>query len=216
MGSKPQDGDHEAQQAAHLQMLSSVIPRQEFLLNIDNQIVMLTWKPSTCNLLFNFYVGHNSEEKERVSLMQSYHRAFTGFSAMLTGKEAALLSGWCFHLPAQLNRLLIISSFTNFNSLDQMQVNNLSLDCYLSILIECFGCFTSGFDEVVSVFPDRILQLHTTRSWDFLDTESGIGSQRLRRKASSDVIIGIIDTGDFLYFYLRQHSTPAVTGETRS
>ncbi|THU57957.1 hypothetical protein C4D60_Mb03t09070 [Musa balbisiana] len=113
MGSKPQDGDHEAQQAAHLQMLSSVIPRQD-------------------------------EEKERVSLMQSYHHAFKGFSAMLTGKEAALLS---------------------------------------------------GFDEVVSVFPDRILQLHTTRSWDFLDTESGIGSQRLRRKASSDVIIGIIDTG---------------------
>ncbi|CAL9171858.1 unnamed protein product [Musa hybrid cultivar] len=113
MGSKPQDGEHETQQAAHLQMLSSVIPRQD-------------------------------EEKERVSLMQSYHHAFKGFSAMLTEKEAALLS---------------------------------------------------GFDEVVSVFPDRILQLHTTRSWDFLDAESGIGSQRLRRKASSDVIIGIIDTG---------------------
>ncbi|KAG0479155.1 hypothetical protein HPP92_013874 [Vanilla planifolia] len=50
-------------------------------------------------------------------------------------------------------------------------------------------------DEVVSVFRDRILQLHTTRSWDFLEAESGIGSERAHRRATHDVIIGIIDTG---------------------
>ncbi|KAG6466457.1 CO(2)-response secreted protease-like [Zingiber officinale] len=85
-----------------------------------------------------------SDQKERVSLIQSYHHAFKGFSAMLTQKEASLLS---------------------------------------------------GYDNVVSVFRDHILQLQTTRSWDFLDEESGIGSPRLRSKASNDVIIGIIDTG---------------------
>ncbi|WOK94661.1 CO(2)-response secreted protease-like isoform X2 [Canna indica] len=85
-----------------------------------------------------------SGEEERVSLMQSYHYAFKGFSARLTETEAALLS---------------------------------------------------GYDEVVSVFPDQMLQLHTTRSWDFLDVESDIGSHRLRHKASNDVIIGIIDSG---------------------
>ncbi|XP_042407712.1 CO(2)-response secreted protease-like [Zingiber officinale] len=85
-----------------------------------------------------------SAEKGRVSLVQSYHHAFKGFSAMLTEEEAALLSD---------NK------------------------------------------EVVSVFRDRTLQLHTTRSWDFLEAESGVGAERLQHKASNDVIIGIIDTG---------------------
>ncbi|KAJ4807094.1 hypothetical protein LUZ62_019660 [Rhynchospora pubera] len=85
-----------------------------------------------------------SEEQERVSLTQSYHHAFVGFSAMLTKKEADLLS---------------------------------------------------GHEEVISVFPDRVLKLHTTRSWDFLNAESGLRSERLSRRASNDVIIGIIDTG---------------------
>lgn len=56
-------------------------------------------------------------------------------------------------------------------------------------------CLRSGYDGVVSVFRDRILRLHTTRSWDFLEAESGIGSERLHDRASNDVIIGIIDTG---------------------
>ncbi|KAJ1689251.1 hypothetical protein LUZ63_013406 [Rhynchospora breviuscula] len=85
-----------------------------------------------------------SEEQERVSLTQSYHHAFVGFSAMLTKKEADLLS---------------------------------------------------GHEEVISVFLDRVLELHTTRSWDFLNSESGLRSERLSRRASNDVIIGIIDTG---------------------
>jgi hypothetical protein len=48
---------------------------------------------------------------------------------------------------------------------------------------------------VVSVFRDRALQLHTTRSWDFLDAQSGLRTERLGRRASGDVIIGVIDTG---------------------
>lgn len=48
---------------------------------------------------------------------------------------------------------------------------------------------------MVSVFRDRILQLHTTRSWDFLEAESGLGSERAHHRAINDVIIGIIDTG---------------------
>uniref|UniRef100_A0ACD5VDY2 Uncharacterized protein n=1 Tax=Avena sativa TaxID=4498 RepID=A0ACD5VDY2_AVESA len=53
----------------------------------------------------------------------------------------------------------------------------------------------SGHERVVSVFRDRALQLHTTRSWDFLDAQSGLHAERLGRRASSDVIIGVIDTG---------------------
>lgn len=52
-----------------------------------------------------------------------------------------------------------------------------------------------GHEDVISVFPDRVLELHTTRSWDFLNSESGLRSERLSKRASSDVIIGIVDTG---------------------
>ncbi|PKA61855.1 Subtilisin-like protease [Apostasia shenzhenica] len=84
------------------------------------------------------------EEKERINLIQSYSHALKGFSALLTKKEADLLS---------------------------------------------------RHDKVVSVFRDQILHPHTTRSWDFLEAESGLGSERAHRRASNDVIIGIIDTG---------------------
>ncbi|XP_031120553.1 CO(2)-response secreted protease-like [Ipomoea triloba] len=59
---------------------------------------------------------------------------------------------------------------------------------------------------VVSVFPDPILQLHTTRSWDFLNSLSDkkfsaatIRPKSARAQPSSsgeaDTIIGILDTG---------------------
>ncbi|XP_057975466.1 CO(2)-response secreted protease-like [Malania oleifera] len=55
---------------------------------------------------------------------------------------------------------------------------------------------------VVSVFPDPLLQLHTTRSWDFLkhqtdqiiDASSSSYSSN-SQSSSSDTIIGILDTG---------------------
>lgn len=45
------------------------------------------------------------------------------------------------------------------------------------------------------MFRDRTLQLHTTRSWDFLDAQSGLRPDRLAARASADVIIGVIDSG---------------------
>ncbi|KAJ4725704.1 Subtilisin-like protease [Melia azedarach] len=45
---------------------------------------------------------------------------------------------------------------------------------------------------VVSVFPNRILQLHTTRSWDFL----GFNESVIRKRSvEGDIIVGVIDTG---------------------
>lgn len=46
---------------------------------------------------------------------------------------------------------------------------------------------------VVSVFPDPVLELHTTRSWDFLQTESGLSAPTYT--TTGDSIIGMIDTG---------------------
>ncbi|XP_009769237.1 CO(2)-response secreted protease-like isoform X1 [Nicotiana sylvestris] len=54
---------------------------------------------------------------------------------------------------------------------------------------------------VVSVFPDPVLQLHTTRSWDFLkyqtvdETNSSPSSGSDSSPNGADTIIGILDTG---------------------
>ncbi|MED6139397.1 hypothetical protein PIB30_083461 [Stylosanthes scabra] len=46
-------------------------------------------------------------------------------------------------------------------------------------------------DEVVSVFPSKTLQLHTTRSWDFM----GFQDKRQISPAESNIIIGVLDSG---------------------
>ncbi|KAL2249999.1 UNVERIFIED_CONTAM: CO(2)-response secreted protease [Sesamum indicum] len=54
---------------------------------------------------------------------------------------------------------------------------------------------------VVSVFPDPVLQLHTTRSWDFLKYQTAVKIDSTptspfdSSSAGADTIIGILDTG---------------------
>nr|DAD41066.1 TPA_asm: hypothetical protein HUJ06_015389 [Nelumbo nucifera] len=49
-----------------------------------------------------------------------------------------------------------------------------------------------SMDGVLSVFPSRTLQLHTTRSWNFM----GLTAKTKRQpNAESDVIVGVLDTG---------------------
>ncbi|XP_024517066.1 CO(2)-response secreted protease [Selaginella moellendorffii] len=48
---------------------------------------------------------------------------------------------------------------------------------------------------VVKVFRSRKLSLHTTRSWDFLDSFSGGPHIQLNSSSGSDVIVGVLDTG---------------------
>ncbi|KAK1379636.1 Subtilisin-like protease [Heracleum sosnowskyi] len=50
----------------------------------------------------------------------------------------------------------------------------------------------SNYEEVVSVFPSRILQPQTTRSWDFMGFPENV---RRHSSIESNVIIGVIDTG---------------------
>ncbi|XP_057499304.1 subtilisin-like protease SBT4.15 [Actinidia eriantha] len=47
-------------------------------------------------------------------------------------------------------------------------------------------------ESVVSVFPNTIRKLHTTRSWDFLGMPETV---RRNLKAESNLIIGLLDTG---------------------
>ncbi|KAI5402782.1 CO(2)-response secreted protease [Lathyrus oleraceus] len=52
---------------------------------------------------------------------------------------------------------------------------------------------------VVSVFPDPILKLHTTRSWDFLESQTQIIINKKLSSSSpgssSDIVIGMLDSG---------------------
>ncbi|KAI5402788.1 CO(2)-response secreted protease [Lathyrus oleraceus] len=50
---------------------------------------------------------------------------------------------------------------------------------------------------VVSVFPDHIMKLHTTRSWDFLKSlpHIEVDNKLSNSSSSSDIIIGMLDTG---------------------
>lgn len=49
-------------------------------------------------------------------------------------------------------------------------------------------------EGVLSVFPSRILKLHTTRSWDFV----GLSKDKVGGPLEGDVIIGLLDTGNIL------------------
>ncbi|GAB4855228.1 hypothetical protein Ancab_023853 [Ancistrocladus abbreviatus] len=69
---------------------------------------------------------------------------------------------------------------------------------FSAMLTEEEASLLSGNEEVVSVFPDPRLELHTTRSWDFLEAAGGGGTQsnsQFQHPLSTDVIIGMIDTG---------------------
>ncbi|XP_057807916.1 CO(2)-response secreted protease-like [Salvia miltiorrhiza] len=73
---------------------------------------------------------------------------------------------------------------------------NHALKGFSAMLTETEASVLSGHDEVVSIFPDPVLKLHTTRSWDFLEAaDSGFRSRYPYEQKSVDVIIGIIDTG---------------------
>lgn len=57
-----------------------------------------------------------------------------------------------------------------------------------------------GFDYlaekegVLSVFPNTVRQLHTTRSWDFM--RMPLKRTKRNLKVESNLIIGVLDTGD--------------------
>lgn len=48
--------------------------------------------------------------------------------------------------------------------------------------------------EVVSVFPNRMYQLQTTRSWRFMGFNKTTEKHR-NSKRENDLIVGVIDTG---------------------
>ena len=50
-------------------------------------------------------------------------------------------------------------------------------------------------EGVISVLPNQILELHTTRSWDFMGFPS---KGKVESPHEGDVIIGLLDTGYYI------------------
>lgn len=74
-----------------------------------------------------------------------------------------------------------------------------SFNGFSAVLSEQQAQVIASMPGVVSVFPSRMHKLHTTRSWDFLQLEAdyaqGCQESRLHDPVTSDVIIGLLDTG---------------------
>ncbi|GAU45585.1 hypothetical protein TSUD_273850, partial [Trifolium subterraneum] len=51
------------------------------------------------------------------------------------------------------------------------------------------------YDSVVSVFESKMNMLHTTHSWDFLRLDSVYKSNHIALDSTSNVIVGVIDSG---------------------
>jgi len=71
---------------------------------------------------------------------------------------------------------------------------------------------------VVSVFPDPILKLHTTRSWDFLKSQTYVeidNTLSSSTPSSSDIVIGMLDSGSlfFDFWYKRSMYVMYITYE---
>jgi hypothetical protein len=55
-------------------------------------------------------------------------------------------------------------------------------------------------EEVISIFRSRMLEIHTTRSWDFMGLSLHIQNEQsagMQLKYGDDIIVGILDTGKF-------------------
>ncbi|KAK9164286.1 hypothetical protein Syun_005188 [Stephania yunnanensis] len=67
---------------------------------------------------------------------------------------------------------------------------------FAAVLSQSQANMIAEFPEVIRVIKHRILNLHTTRSWDFLQLKSSIEDGILSRGQKGEgVIIGVLDTG---------------------
>lgn len=114
--------------------------------------------------MYIVYMGSSDNGRERESIVASHVELL---SSLLGSEEDAQMS-------------LVYSythAFTGFSAVMSKEV----------------AAAMSGKDGVVSVFPDPVFELHTTHSWDFLQTQSGVSAPSYA--VSSDTIIGMLDTG---------------------
>ncbi|KAG6756004.1 hypothetical protein POTOM_039418 [Populus tomentosa] len=125
-----------------------------------------------------------SKEKAKEAIFYSYTSHINGFAATLEDDEVDQLSSTKTWQPDD-----IFIPSASFHGLTNTRI----FDCLL------FFPVVVDHPEVVSVFPNEVNQLHTTRSWEFLGLERNghipADSIWLKARFGEDVIIGNLDTG---------------------
>ncbi|KAF8028173.1 hypothetical protein BT93_E0933 [Corymbia citriodora subsp. variegata] len=99
---------------------------------------------------------------------------------------------------AELSHLQLLSSISSRQKSQKVSLLHHYFHAFRgfsAMLMESEASELSGHEKVLSVFPDPVLQLHTTRSWDFLEVGSSDQTRSQYHHPSNDVIIGVIDTG---------------------
>ncbi|KAK3003786.1 hypothetical protein RJ639_019711 [Escallonia herrerae] len=119
-----------------------------------------------------------SNEAAKQAMLYSYKHSFSGFSAKLDPAQAATLAR------------TFLTSYKHFHLNDE---------------ITNMGETIAEMKEVISVFESKTMQLHTTRSWDFMGLTLDFSSEvtPLQLAYGDDIVVGIFDTGlDTFFFYL--------------
>ncbi|XP_019085742.1 PREDICTED: subtilisin-like protease SBT4.5 [Camelina sativa] len=90
----------------------------------------------------------------------------------------------------------ILQDVTGESSIEDRLVRNYkrSFNGFAAWLTESEREILASMDEVVSVFPSKILKLQTTTSWNFMGLKEGKRTKR-NNLVESDTIIGVIDSG---------------------
>ncbi|XP_019095804.1 PREDICTED: subtilisin-like protease SBT4.7 isoform X2 [Camelina sativa] len=105
-------------------------------------------------------------------------------------------------LPSQLeytptsHHMSILQEVTGESSMEGLLVRSYkrSFNGFAARLTESERQRVAEMEGVVSVFPNKKLQLQTTASWDFMGLKEGTNTKR-NLAIESDTIIGMIDTG---------------------
>ncbi|CAH2069487.1 unnamed protein product [Thlaspi arvense] len=94
------------------------------------------------------------------------------------------------------NHISILHEVTGESSIEGrlVRIYKRSFNGFAARLTESERERIAEMEEVVSVFPNKKLQLQTTASWDFLGLKEGEGTKR-NPTVESDTIIGVIDSG---------------------
>ncbi|KAJ4911077.1 Subtilase family protein [Raphanus sativus] len=94
------------------------------------------------------------------------------------------------------NHISILQELTGESSMEGRLVRSYkkSFNGFAARLTESEREHIAEMEGVVSVFPNKKLQLHTTASWDFMGLKEGKKTKR-NLAVESNTIVGVIDTG---------------------
>jgi len=131
-------------------------------------------EPDSCShakgecLVHIVYLGHNN-----------------GLSPSLTSQSHLQLLSRVFMKPDEAKQAILYSYSCGFSG-------------FAALLNSTQASTLSETEGVISVFRSRILEVHTTRSWDFMGLNLHMQmeqSSQMHLKFGDDVIVGVLDTG---------------------